>query len=194
LLDVAAPASKKRTSAARVAEQAAEMPEQRNAQGAKIGQEGKVLKKRRVTKKVEKKNKRGFACKCHTLLMLSHDTHLIPHLDFSDVSTDEEYWSDGTSAAPPADKKTGGRASALKRNASTTSVSTRGDEEADSPAEDSQASAAGKKTGVAKTKAGAAITSGAKSGGSGKTSATGPKPAPKKGAGQTSMLSFFKKQ
>lgn len=114
--------------------------------------------------------------------------------DFSDVSTDEEYWSDGTSAAPPTNKKAGGRASALKRNASTTSVSTKGDEDADSPAEDSQASAAGKKTGVAKTKAGAAITSGTKSGGTGKTSATGAKPPPKKNAGQTSMFSYFKKQ
>ncbi|KAI5455315.1 hypothetical protein NCC49_000129 [Naganishia albida] len=171
----AAPASKKRTSASRLAEQAAEVPEQRSVQGAKIGQEGKVLKKRRVTKKVEKKNKRGFAY-------------------FSDVSTDEEYWSDGTSAAPPEEKKTGGRAGALKRNASMTSVSTRGEEEADSPAEDSQASAGGKKTGVAKTRAGAAVTSGTKSGGTGKTSATGARPPPKKGAGQTSMLSFFKKQ
>lgn len=46
-----------------MAEQAADVPEQRTAEGAKIGQEGKVLKKRRVTRKVEKKNKRGFACK-----------------------------------------------------------------------------------------------------------------------------------
>ncbi|KAJ9110562.1 hypothetical protein QFC20_002891 [Naganishia adeliensis] len=173
--DVAVPRNNKRTSASRVAEQAGDVPEQRTAEGAKIGQEGKVLKKRRVTRKVEKKNKRGFAY-------------------FSDVSTDEEYWSDGTSAAPPTNKKAGGRASALKRNASTTSVSTKGDEDTDSPAEDSQASAAGKKTGVAKTKAGAAITSGTKSGGTGKTSATGAKPPPKKNAGQTSMFSYFKKQ
>jgi hypothetical protein len=106
------------------------------------------------------------------------------------VSTDEEYWSDGTSAAQPAKKATS-KVSALKRNASTTSVSTKGEDDAESAA--SQASAAGKK-GVAKTKAGAAITSGTKSGGTGKTSATGAKPPPAKKAGQTSMFSYFKKQ
>lgn len=47
---------------------------------------------------------------------------------------------------------------------------------------------------MAKTKAGAAVTSGLKSGGTGKTSAVGGKAAPKKAAGQQSMLSFFKKQ
>lgn len=114
-----------------------------------------------------------------------------PCVDFEDVSTDEEYWSDGTSGATTSVKKSAaGKVNALKRNASTTSVSTKGEDDA----EDSQASAAGKKTGVAKTKAGAAITSGTKSGGTGKTSATGAKPPSAKKAGQTSMLSFFKKQ
>lgn len=82
---------------------------------------------------------------------------------------------------------------ALKRNASTTSVSTRSEDDADSAA-DSQASGAKMAGGVARTKASAAVTSGTKSGGMGRTSAAGSKPAPAKRAGQTSMLSFFKKQ
>jgi hypothetical protein len=156
-----------------------------------------VLKKRRVTRSVERKNKRGFSCE-HAEPFQAFDLQLIViHLlsDFEDVSTDEEYWSDGTSGAAPTAKKSGaGKVDALKRNASTTSVSTKGEEDADSPADEPQTSVAGKKSGVARTKAGAAITSGTKSGGTGKTSATGPKPAPKKSAGQTSMFSYFKKQ
>ncbi|KAJ9124491.1 hypothetical protein QFC24_003282 [Naganishia onofrii] len=143
-------------------------------QDAQIGKEGKVLKKRRTTKSIEVKNKR----------------------DYEDVSTDEEYWSDGTTTASAATaqkgKKPAAKANPLKRNASTTSVSTKG-EDADSQSE-SQGSVAGRKAPVAKTKAGAAVTSGLKSGGTGKTSAVGGNAAPKKAAGQQSMLSFFKKQ
>ncbi|GHJ86297.1 hypothetical protein NliqN6_2699 [Naganishia liquefaciens] len=167
--------SNKRASAAQTAEQAAEVPEGRTAQDATLGTEGKVLKKRRVTKSVEKINKRGFAY-------------------FEDVSTDEEYWSDGTSGAGTAtEKSTAGKANALKRNASTTSVSTRGEDDADSAGGDSPASGV-RNAGSARTKAGAAVTSGTRSAGAGKTSAAGSKPASAKKAGQTSMLSFFKKQ
>lgn len=117
-------------------------------------------------------------------------------VDYEDVSTDEEYWSDGTTAAPVStaskEKVPAAKANPLKRNASTTSVSTKGDD-ADSQSE-SQGTAAGKKAAVAKTKAGAAVTSGLKSGGTGKTSAAAGKAVPKKAAGQQSMLSFFKKQ
>ncbi|KAJ9107567.1 hypothetical protein QFC21_001026 [Naganishia friedmannii] len=151
--------------------------EQRTLQDTKIGQEGKVLKKRRTTKSVEVKNKRGFTY-------------------YEDVSTDEEYWSDGTTTASASTaqkgKKPATKTNSLKRNASTTSVSTKGDD-ADSQSE-SQGTAAGKKAPMAKTKAGAAVTGGLKTGGTGKTSAAGGKAAPKKAAGQQSMLSFFKKQ
>ncbi|KAJ9097557.1 hypothetical protein QFC19_006731 [Naganishia cerealis] len=143
-------------------------------QDAQVGKEGKVLKKRRISKSVEKKNKRGFTY-------------------YEDVSTDEEYWSDGNTATESRGKNPVAKANPLKRNASTTSASTKGDD-GDSQSE-SQGMGAGKKAAVGKTKAGAAVTSGLKSGGTGKTSAAGGKPAPKKAvAGQQSMFSYFKKQ
>ncbi|KAJ9123188.1 hypothetical protein QFC22_001381 [Naganishia vaughanmartiniae] len=160
-------------------ERSASRKEQPAAQDTRMGNEGKVLKKRRTTKSVQVKNKRGLTY-------------------YEDVSTDEEYWSDGngttaaSASAVQKGKKPAAKANPLKRDASTTSVSTKGDD-ADSQSE-SQGTSAGKKAPVAKTKGGAAVTSGLKSGGTGKTSAAGGKSAPKKVAGQQSMLSFFKKQ